>query len=393
MTIPCFLGRPPRRLLATALALAALTPAADAAAKKPKKPKPAATAPAETTAPSSASSASKPQATPATKPDASPDTPPEGTDVTPPASETTEPTATAGPSEPVVNPNDATYTVEDPDKRYYFVGLRYRGTVIPKFIENLFVDEGGTFYSNSIGAEIDIRKGNNSMIPSVTYTSYGTGDTLFLEKGKDATLAQNYSIVNSGLGAIYLGLDELWSVPIANHWDFEFGFGVGIGVVFGSLLNNWVYEVPSGTPGSLTASNGRTYRQCQTEGNSFGSLSSGCARGTHTGATVGKVGGYTEPNWFNGGSIPVVFPQITFPNIGVRYKPIKQFEARVGLGFSLTGFWFGLSGDYGLEKADQSATPKTKPQDKPEPEKQAPVKTEEKASRANGAASPWHELL
>ena len=29
---------------------------------------------------------------------------------------------------------------------------------------------------------------------------------------------------------------------------------------------------------------------------------------------------------------------------------MKQFEARLGLGFSLTGFWFGLGGAYGLEQ-------------------------------------------
>jgi hypothetical protein len=29
---------------------------------------------------------------------------------------------------------------------------------------------------------------------------------------------------------------------------------------------------------------------------------------------------------------------------------MKQLEARVGGGFSLTGFWFGLSADYGLEQ-------------------------------------------
>jgi hypothetical protein len=29
---------------------------------------------------------------------------------------------------------------------------------------------------------------------------------------------------------------------------------------------------------------------------------------------------------------------------------MKQLETRLGVGFSLTGFWFGLSANYGLEK-------------------------------------------
>jgi hypothetical protein len=46
----------------------------------------------------------------------------------------------------------------------------------------------------------------------------------------------------------------------------------------------------------------------------------------------------------------VVFPNIWFPTLGLRYKPVKMFESRLQVGFSLTGVWFGLSADYGLEK-------------------------------------------
>ena len=46
----------------------------------------------------------------------------------------------------------------------------------------------------------------------------------------------------------------------------------------------------------------------------------------------------------------MLFPWISIPQIGLRFKPVKQFEGRLGLGFALTGFWFGLSGGYGLEQ-------------------------------------------
>ncbi|HZU81283.1 MAG TPA: hypothetical protein VE987_00120, partial [Polyangiaceae bacterium] len=129
---------------------------------------------------------------------------------------------------------DITDTREDPNTRYLFAGLRYRGTVIPQFIESLFVDEGGTFYSNLIGVELDVRKNGQSMIPWIAYADYSTGDTLFHQKGSDPMIAGNYTVVRSNLKMIYLGLDELWSVPIdpqTHHWDFEFGFGVGLGIV------------------------------------------------------------------------------------------------------------------------------------------------------------------
>jgi hypothetical protein len=144
--------------------------------------------------------------------------------------------------------------------------------------------------------------------------------------------------------AIYFGLDELWSVPMDMHWSFEFGFGVGLGLVFGDLQNNWVTAFNNGNS-SLVASNGLRLYECRK-----GETDSGCNTSDHSNATVQKAGGYVEPNWFNGGSVPVVFPNIWFPTLGLRYKPVKMFESRLQVGFSLTGVWFGLSADYGLEK-------------------------------------------
>jgi hypothetical protein len=264
---------------------------------------------------------------------------------------------------PEESPTDSTYTKEDPAKKYYFVGARYRGTIIPQFMENLFVNDGKTIYSNTIGAELDMRQDSKSLIPWIAFTSYSTGDILFLEKGKDPTDASQYSIVNSGLWAIYVGIDELWSVPIADHLDFEYGFGVGIGGVFGNLQNDWVFPATANTPGALKATTGTYYAACQSQ--TDGTVGS-CMTGAHMNATVAKVAGYVEPNWFQGGSVPVIFPHISVPQFSLRYKPIKQVESRLSLGFSLTGFWFGLSVDYGLEKRDQVDSVE-KPRAKPKP--------------------------
>jgi hypothetical protein len=320
-------------------------PAPKPAKKRPKKKKPAPVPAAETT-PAPSTEPAPVDATPANA------APPPPVDATP---------ANATPEEKKVVPqedatlkekdveDDNTNTFEDPGKRYYFVGARYRGTIIPQFVENLFIDEGRTLYQNTAGVEVDIRKGGQSMIPWLVYADYSMGDTLFHDKGGAPTGPGdpgNFSVVNSSLKAIYAGLDELWSVPIdkGHHWDFEFGFGVGVGFVFGNLMNDWVFVNPNGP---LVASSGTHYSECQTfnENSTFPS----CQVSGHTGATTPKVGGYVEKNWFQGGAVPVVFPYISFPNLGLRYKPIKQMEARLGVGFSLTGFWFALSADYGLE--------------------------------------------
>lgn len=310
------------------------------------------------------------QPTPAT---ASPTSPSSSSATVAPATTTKSPgsggtSATTGelPNLPMDPEADITDTREDPDRKYYFIGFRYRGTVIPQFIENLFVDDGATVYSNSIGIEFDMRHAGNSLIPWIQYVDYNTGDILFLQKGQQ-DIAANRSIVNSSLKAIYLGVDELWSVPIVpTKVDFEIGFGVGIGGVFGTLSNNWVY-VDTPAHGEIKSSNGNYYSKCtSTNAPAYvptDDTNDGCLPGNHTTPNPAKVFNnghyYVEPNWFNGGSVPVVFPTINVPEIGVRIKPIKQLEFRVDTGFGLTGFWFGASVDYGLEKVETPETHKS----------------------------------
>jgi hypothetical protein len=232
---------------------------------------------------------------------------------------------------------------ENPNKKYLFIGARYRGNIIPRFMLNMFVDEGATVYSNSIAIELDMRKDGFSLIPALGFTEYGTGDILFKEKGsKD--IPGNYSFVNSSMKAIYATADLLWSVKMSKNFDFEYGAGFGIGVIFGDLVNNWVYQDPTGTS-PLVGSNGVHYAKCGTA-----NTEPGCNAAEHKNASTRKVGDYTEASWANGGSKPNVFPWISLPQFGLRYKPVKNFVARLGVGFALTGFWFGLNGEYGLEQ-------------------------------------------
>jgi hypothetical protein len=332
-------------LLILAVAPVAFAQSASKAKKKGPKAAPSASA--------SASAADEP--TPSAQPAPEPTTPEPA-----PSETTTPPEAGTVSVADTESADDMTNTTEDPGKTYRFVGLRYRGTIIPSFLEHLFVNDGGTIYSNTIGAEFDIRKDSKSTVLWLQYTEYGFGDTLFFQKGQPDT-PNNYSIVNSGLKGIYAGLDEEWSSPIANHLEFEGGFGLGLGVIFGNLYNNWVYQTPAGPkpPHTVTADNGNNYTECQSVNDD-----PNCQTAAHQNATTAKVGNYVEKNWFSGGAVPVVFPHIA-GQIGLRYKPIKQLETRLQLGLSLTGLWFGLSGDYGLEDSSHAnkhpaATPPAK---------------------------------
>lgn len=319
-----------RLSLASASVLAAFALAApDAAAQTKPKPKTDATKPkTEPSKPEPAKEEPKPEPKPEPKAEPKAEEP-KGVDA-------------ASTVEPPREEWDITDVTETPGKTYMFVGLRYRGNVVPKFMLNLFVDEGKTIYSNSIGVELDLRKDGFSLIPAIQYTEYGTGDILFKQKGtKD--IPGNYSLVNSSMKAIYVTADLLWSSKINKNFDFEYGAGFGIGAVFGTLVNNWVTPDPNGP---VAADNGQRWSPCQT----VGPVGSGCNKADHQNSEVDKVGNYAEKSWFDGGSKPVVFPWIGFPQIGLRYKPIKQFVARLQTGFSLTGFWFGINGEYGLER-------------------------------------------
>jgi hypothetical protein len=119
-----------------------------------------------------------------------------------------------------------------------------------------------------------------------------------------------------------------------------------------------VYRDPNGP---LVDSTGQHWGKCTGSGtpalNSAGAATQGCSPADHQNATTIKAtpGGYVEPKWFSGGSIPNVFLHLSIPQLGVRYKINRDIETRFGVGFSLTGFWFGLSADYGLpqnKKAD-----------------------------------------
>lgn len=306
--------------------------------KKKKGAKPAASA-------SDSASAEPPPAEP--PPAAAPETAP------PPAS--AEPSASAAPAAvpntPPEEPWDISNTREDPNKRYLFLGLRYRGTIIPQFFENIFVDDGKTIYSNSIGLELDIRKGGQSTIPWIEYDDYTTGNILFHQKGQDLTDAAFYSVVKSSLKAIYLGVDERWSINLVpDKVDYEYGFGVGIGAVFGDLRNGWVYQNAGGSLTTTVNGNTLSFTPCPSQNNQRG-----CNVGDHQNATVAKVNGYVEPNWFSGGSVPTIFPSISIVPLSIRYKPIKMLELRASLGLQLTGFFFNIGADYGFEqKPDKS---------------------------------------
>jgi hypothetical protein len=256
-----------------------------------------------------------------------------------------------------VPPSLATRTAperEAADTWYIFFGARYRGNLLPQFLLNLAVSEGTTVYSSSLGIEAEFRKNGFSIIPALTFTEFGMDETLFLEKGKPEVIAGNWSRISSSLKGLYGSADFLWSKKLNRNLDLEYGFGLGLGATFGELGVNWVYEDPKG---AYRSSAGRTFSPCQA-GDEIRADRIGCSTRDHSFAKTARVGNYSEASWFNGGAKPSFLPQVSVP-IGLRFKPSEAFAGRFQLGLSLTGFWFGISGGYGLpgRKSNPRANP------------------------------------
>ena len=113
--------------------------------------------------------------------------------------------------------------------------------------------------------EINVVDANmtNASMPAAALTTINETTWEFNEKGKDPSNAANWSYVNSGLMAVYVGVDVLWSVKLHRMIDLELGFGLGIGVVFGNLIDNWVY---ANNNGPYTSPQGQRYSPCIGQG-------------------------------------------------------------------------------------------------------------------------------
>lgn len=220
---------------------------------------------------------------------------------------------------------------EKPGQTYRFVGFRYRGIIVPKFMMNMFGADGGrTVYVNDFGPEFAIRKDGFEYDFALTYAPYSMDPTPFKSSSDPAT---GWEIVQSDVKMIQLTADFLWSQQFNPEFSWNYGLGAGLGFVFGDL-----HRVQAYPPNGVSVDNPDGYQPCIAPGN---------PDPTFCGNDNNHYGGYTEPSWANGGSKPILFPWLAVET-GFRYKPVKQFAARLDLGFGTSGFFFGLGADYGL---------------------------------------------
>lgn len=223
--------------------------------------------------------------------------------------------------------------LEKDGKAHKFIGLRLRNVIVPKFMINLFADGGASVNVFMIGPEFTSRKNGLEIDLALSYADYSMDPFLFKGKNDDQFA---WEMVSSDMKLVYFTSDLLFDVPIDEKGRFSFlvGGGVGIGVVFGNLYR--AQATPGGTTPNPSPDDVGAWSKCSGGGSAYCDFSNN------------HYGDYDEPSWINGGSKPSVFPWISFPQVSFRYKPIKQLQTRLDAGFSITGFFMGLSAGYGL---------------------------------------------
>lgn len=219
--------------------------------------------------------------------------------------------------------------VERPGVTYRFVGARYRGIIVPKFMMNLFGDGGTTVYVNSAGPEFGIRKDGFEYSFGLWWAGYFMDPTPFKSSSDPI---QAWELTESNISVIYLTTDFLWSQEFGPEFSLNYGVGAGFGFVFGSLIREQAYPA-GGDPNDLDS-----YQVCE---------GPGVPNPVFCGNDNDHYAGFEEPNWFDGGSKPVIFPWLALQT-GFRYKPHKNFVLRLDTGFGISGFFVGLGADYGL---------------------------------------------
>jgi hypothetical protein len=236
-------------------------------------------------------------------------------------------------SAPVQAEADPNSPVEEPGKTYHFLGLRYRAIILPKFMINLFGEGGRTVVVHSFGPEAGIRKDGFEYDFGLWFANYALEYTPFKAKNDPDV---SWEIVKSEIKVLYLTADFLWSHELSPQFAINYGLGAGFGIVWGNLFRVQAYP-----PTPAVADDPYQWVKCLSP--SDGPPNSGyCSNPENT-----HYGNFQESSWANGGSKPVLFPWLALQT-GVRFKPHRNFVARLDLGFGTSGFFVGVGADYGL---------------------------------------------
>ena len=254
-----------------------------------------------------------------------------------------------------------------PSKSYYFVGLRYRGTVIPQVHHRTSSSTAAATSTRTRSAlELDIARTTRSRHPGLTSTDYGTRQHALPPEDRSRRHRQLVDRQQQPEGHLPRRRHPLVGA-VAQQLDFEYGLGFGLGVVFGALHRQLGLRDRQ-PEGHVT----RTAIRRALNGTSQATRA--VHRSLHTGmrsrkAAAARPGQLQHRRALQGRqdrklrrAARVQRPRAdrssstsAFRSVGVRIKPIKSVRgARASA--SLTGF-FGISGTTGPRSGHSSPPP------------------------------------
>lgn len=218
------------------------------------------------------------------------------------------------------------------------LGARFRGMIIPKFLMNAFGDGGTTLFAPGGDLTLTAALSDVDIAVSVGYSSYRMGEVPWKPSGRPDT---EYEILQSDLQAMLATVDLLWNIPLdrLGRVSFRVGGGIGVGWTFaGNLYRTQAYpeSMLAGDPyrAQPMPVDPSEYVKCRGPNAPVGTFRY-CNQldkdATH-------YSGYTEPSWFDGGVRPLVFPWVTFPQVGISWRIAPRWTLDIDGGLTISGF-------------------------------------------------------
>lgn len=219
-----------------------------------------------------------------------------------------------------------------------WLGARYYGVVIPRFVMNIVADGGRSLPVPGGGLTFTTQASDAEITVGLSYLSYRMGDTPMKPKGQPDT---EWEMTSSTLQALVAGVDLMWSFPLddAGTVSFRIGGGAGVGWMFLGDLRRVQSYPKDGQPGDP-----RTYAKCAGPNNPFGSFRYCNALDKD----ASHYPGYVEPDWFHRGIRPLVFPWLVLPQLGFSFRPAHSLIIDVDAGVSLSGILTSVGFRVGL---------------------------------------------
>lgn len=230
---------------------------------------------------------------------------------------------------------------EDPPEapsadRPMWLGLRYRGTLVPDVWMNIVGEGGTTTYEPAVEVFLVASVGMLDIVPWVSYQALLLPEMPWKPHDTPNT---EWEIVESDLHALMVGLDLAFQVPLDDAGTVSMSLGMGLGVgwaAFGGLYRTQAY--PTGNEDDPAV-----YKKCNGPNDPPGQFRF-C---NQLDKDIERYGG-ADRAWGDGGARPLFFPWVKLPALGLGIRPTEGFMIDLETGWSILGWTAGVGGRLAL---------------------------------------------